>query len=305
MSVENKSSQDILQKVADWTTGTLHIIKDGDRMLTNTPIPTGTATLSWGASALVNTGKSVDITASATPSEVNAVTLVNMSGVTGLDYRICNVRTLGGVSIPIEISQVVGNVPKSTLTVIEDCEDAWNEQVIAEVTSAADAADKVVGANSQKFSIGEAFTTGLIGSEAFAAALNLTKTQGLLLRIKSTKAQAAGDIQILLDDTAQCASPLETLSVPALVANTWTRVFLPFANPAALGAIISIGAKLNVDAGAQDIWIDDVCSVVLSTREILVAGMFTGGVNARIELSNDTALGALDSFNAYTQVVGR
>ena len=39
---------------------------------------------------------------------------------------------------------------------------------------------------------------------------------------RSTVATSAGNLKILLDDTANCASPVETLSVPALVADTWT-----------------------------------------------------------------------------------
>ncbi len=282
------------------TNNALHVVDVG---MQTDPITSGTATLSWAASALVNSLKAVDITVPDSYAATHAIILANMSTVTGIDYRICNNRTLGGLQVYTEIYQTLGSLPKSTATVIEDCEDAWNEVVVANVTSAADATDKVVGSNSQKFTIAAAFTTGIIGSEVISAT-NLSKANGLLLRIKSDVTNTAGQIQILLDNTAECASPLETLNVPALTADAWTHVFLPFADPTALTAIISIGAKITADLGAQNIWIDDVKSVVLSTREVLVCDLFSGGVNARIEASNDTVLGANDAFSLYTQVIG-
>jgi hypothetical protein len=67
-------------------------------------------------------------------------------------------------------------------------------------------------------------------------------------------------LAILLDDSASCASPLETLSVPALSADTWTYVRIALANPELDTAIISIGLKYGItsDFGACQIRIDDI-----------------------------------------------
>ena len=69
---------------------------------------------------------------------------------------------------------------------------------------------------------------------------------------------AAGDLQILLDDTASCASPLETLNVPALTDDTWTFFRVKLGNPELDTAIISIGLKYTTDLGACTIWLDDI-----------------------------------------------
>jgi len=65
-------------------------------------------------------------------------------------------------------------------------------------------------------------------------------------------------LSLLLDNSASCASPLEVLPLPALDADTWTKCSLVFANPDALGAIISIGIKSTGLTMGQIIHIDDV-----------------------------------------------
>lgn len=74
-------------------------------------------------------------------------------------------------------------------------------------------------------------------------------------------ATSAGNLKILLDDTANCASPVETLNVPALVADTWTFCRVALANPRSDTAIISIGLEYDSDLGACTIWLDDISVV--------------------------------------------
>ncbi len=142
-------------------------------------------------------------------------------------------------------------------TVVEDCEDAWNEQVIANVTSTLDTTDFKVGSGSAKFVVAAGFVTGVAGSEVIPSTDLSTRT-GISFWVKSSIDLAANDIAILLDDSVNCGSPLETLNIPALSAGVWTRVALNFATPAALTAVISIGWRVNVDKGACSIWFDDV-----------------------------------------------
>lgn len=75
---------------------------------------------------------------------------------------------------------------------------------------------------------------------------------------KSSVALSLGDLQFLLDNTSACASPLETINFPAISANTWTWVELPFVTPSALTAVISIGIKQAVDKGAMTLYIDQI-----------------------------------------------
>ena len=59
--------------------------------------------------------------------------------------------------------------------------------------------------------------------------------------IKSTVPTTSGQLRILLDDTAACASALETVYVPALTADTWTYARVALATPEKDTAIISVG----------------------------------------------------------------
>jgi hypothetical protein len=140
---------------------------------------------------------------------------------------------------------------------IHDCETAWDEQAVANVTQSADAVNFKVGLKSAKFDILVAASTGIVGSKAITA-LDLTTRKGLTLWIKSNVALNANDFQILLDDTALCASPIETLNIPAVLQNVWTKVYLPFATPASLTAVVAVGLKMAVDKGAIVVNIDDV-----------------------------------------------
>jgi len=83
--------------------------------------------------------------------------------------------------------------------------------------------------------------------------------------VKSTVATSAGNLKLLLDDTASCASPLETLSIPALSADTWTFVRMSMANPETDTAIISVGLEYDADLGACVINIDDIVAVANDT----------------------------------------
>ena len=77
----------------------------------------------------------------------------------------------------------------------------------------------------------------------------------------SEAATSAGNLKILLDDTANCASPLETLDVPALTDDTWTFFRVKLANPESDTAIISVGLEYTADLGACTVWLDDISVV--------------------------------------------
>ncbi len=85
--------------------------------------------------------------------------------------------------------------------------------------------------------------------------------------VKSTVATSSGNLKLLLDDTASCASPLETLSIPALSADTWTFVRMSLSNPETDTAIISVGLEYDSDIGAATVWIDDIVAVANDTAE--------------------------------------
>lgn len=144
---------------------------------------------------------------------------------------------------------------------IHDATTAWDAAAApANVTRSVDTEDYKRSGASNKFVIAGAFTTGVISSKAITA-LNLAKYDYVEFWIKSTIATAAGDFTLGLDDTALLASELEVLSVPALVADTWTYVRVALANPETDTAIISVGLRAANNIAANTLWISDVKAV--------------------------------------------
>ncbi|MCD6197472.1 MAG: hypothetical protein J7K15_02725 [Deltaproteobacteria bacterium] len=141
---------------------------------------------------------------------------------------------------------------------VEDCEDAWDESVDADVTSSTDTADYKVGSASVKLVVGDDVAAGDILATEAITSLDISGYTYIKLWIKSSVATADGDLQLLLDDTTNCASPLETIDIPALSIDTWTQVELPFANRSNDTAIISVGLKCAVDIGTCTIHIDNL-----------------------------------------------
>lgn len=135
-----------------------------------------------------------------------------------------------------------------------DCEDQWTAS--ANVTSSADDTIFRYGAKSAKHIIADAFTTGLASYRNLAAPLDLSGYTYLYFYIRSSKVLAAGDLQILLDDTNGCVSPIETLDIPAIpITDTWYEFGVALATPASCGAIASIGLNVVNDVGAGNVTI--------------------------------------------------
>ncbi len=140
---------------------------------------------------------------------------------------------------------------------VENCEDSWNEYTNANVTPSVDSSDYKVGTASAKFVVGiNAGTNERIGTEVISK--NLASYDTLYAWVKSSVALTAGDWQVLLDDSTECATPLKNLNIPALAAGTWAQVALDLGDASGLTSLISIGLKQVVDKGAMNFWIDDV-----------------------------------------------
>lgn len=147
--------------------------------------------------------------------------------------------------------------------VLDDCEDVWDEDVPANFTVALDPADAKVGTNSVKVTITAAGVAGVILCEVISPGTALPKFTHIEFWIKCSVSTAAGDLQILLDDTAKCVSPIETLNVPALTAGVWRHCRVALNTPQLDIAIISLGLKYTVDIGACVINLDDFRAVCL------------------------------------------
>lgn len=140
---------------------------------------------------------------------------------------------------------------------IDDCDSASNWTAGSSVTVAADTDFKKEGDGSIKLTVAAGAGVQLLAYNSFAS-LNISDCDEVVFWLYSTVALAAADLQFHLDDTAGCGSAVETLSLPAISANTWTRVVLSLAAPYADTATIACGIYQAVDKGACVLYVDDI-----------------------------------------------
>ena len=200
--------------------------------------------------------------------------LINQSiiGATGNAYDPIENISLHGdghqtrFDIPSNISMIsrVDYRNKVKFTRIHACNTTFDETEDAQMLQAVDSKDFKRGGSSLKIttSVGDgSFITDSITS------LNIAGYTHLEGWVKAATALAASDFNILLDDTASCASPVETLAVPAVAADTWTFFRVELANPESDKAIISVGIEYNANSATNTVWFDDLQVVHNDTAE--------------------------------------
>jgi len=144
---------------------------------------------------------------------------------------------------------------------IELCESAWTELVDGDVTAAVDSTYNVEGTYCLKLTVAAGCAANDILATQAISSLDISDCDKVEITIRSTVALDAGDIQVLLDDTASCASAVESLDIPATLANTTTTHTISLANPHLDTAIISVGLKMVTDKGAFILYADRIKAV--------------------------------------------
>ena len=208
------------------------------------------------------------------PSRINDLINQAIISVTGLAYDPIENISLHGdkrrtrFDIPSNISMVskIERREKVTSTRIHDCGSTFDEKTDGDFTQSLDTQDRKLGTQSLKMVIAAGASAGDFVTDSIASK-DLSKYDTVEMWVKSTVATSAGNLKLLLDDTASCASPLETLEIPALSADTWTFVRMSLSNPETATAIISVGLEYDSDLGACTVWIDDIKEVANDTAE--------------------------------------
>jgi hypothetical protein len=240
MSTQRRGGYKLVEFSSDPNLSTVqeitNLLKDGTSIVPNTPVET----LADGNEAPAGKGLKISIRSSNIDQTVFDALRAFELAQTKLTFRY----------LSLEAPQIIC-----------DCEAAWSEYVQANVTSTLDNAVFKVGAGSAKLDVAANAGTGRLATKAVTS-IDLSTRKELSFWIKSSIDLAAGDLQLLLDDTAACASPLETLNIPAIANGVWTKVNLAPVTPANLTAVISIGLNMAVDKGAFIVNIDDIRAVV-------------------------------------------
>ena len=167
----------------------------------------------------------------------------------------------------------ISSISSNTLTVVRgtggSSASAENDAASVLLFPIIDTEDRKQGTGANKFIIPAAAGQNQIVTESISSK-DISKYDYVEGWVKSTEDVTAGHLQLLLDDTANCASPLETLSLPALSADKWTFFRVALANPELDTAIISVGLKYSTggsDIGACTIWLDDISVVANDTAQ--------------------------------------
>lgn len=151
---------------------------------------------------------------------------------------------------------------------IDLCEEAWDALAGGNVTCATDTTYNVEGDYAGKITIAVGAAANDIVATNVIGSLDISDCDEVEITIRSTVALSAGDLHLLLDDTAACASGsvVETLDIPATLANTTTTHVIDLANPHLDTAIISVGIELETDKGAMILYVDRIRAVKSSTK---------------------------------------
>lgn len=152
-------------------------------------------------------------------------------------------------------------------TIIEDCENAWNEQTVTGVTSTVDTSDKQSGNASAKLIVSDNAGIGILASKALSVS-NINNATTIYIWLKSNVTTNnnslnwpdSADLSLVFDDSTNCSSPVLEVSLPQLTSNIWRRVAINLTaeDASKLRGLTSIGIKLRHNIGAFSLWIDDV-----------------------------------------------
>jgi len=196
---------------------------------------------------------------------VEAIIKANMLELTAENFRRAiagAIYTSGTTTVTAEANGD-GDGAQKTLQLgmlIEDCEAAWDEMAVGEVTSEVDAGESQVGTNCVKLTVGTDFAATVIATHD-AASLDGDKLilyDKINLRIKVNKAVTAGQLQMILGETAEGVAPDATVNIPALAADTWYNLKIAADLSGCAGLTIdSVGIQQSEDIGAIIIYIDD------------------------------------------------
>lgn len=177
------------------------------------------------------------------------------------DVTLCGDGRQASFAIPPEFAMLNQVAYRSYVEsiLVQHVTTAWSELVQSGLSAVVDTKDYKSG-TSLKVTVTAAAAASARITQSFAA-LDISGYDFIEFWFKSTFATLAGGIHLLLDDTAQAASPVETLALPALVANTWKFVRIALANPESDTALVSIGVRFTTDNGAQTAWLGPVRAV--------------------------------------------
>lgn len=144
---------------------------------------------------------------------------------------------------------------------LDSFKDTWAETTSANITQSI-----VAAAGDDPAHLHLVYAAGAAVGDKIREKIDTTDISGysrLKIRIRSSIALASGALQLILDNTAEGASPVETLDIPAVpTSGVWHTLEIPYAEgTAGYNAIISLGLNMAADFGAASVDIAELWAV--------------------------------------------
>ena len=186
--------------------------------------------------------------------------------------------------------------------VLSTGDSAWTQS--ANVTATADTTDKKEGTASSDLAIASGFTTGLAAYADLSATVDLSSIDSVKLWVKYGTTTAAGDLELILDDSAACGSSLENIDLPVLVGSTWTSVTVGITDNSDMTEIKCVGLNLTTDDGAQTANLDNIVAQGQATSLLVtLANALEGEPIDLTEPGDSDANGLSDSDSNHTVIL--
>ena len=186
--------------------------------------------------------------------------------------------------------ELVGSVKATSVaaTTLDDVDAPGGWTPSTNVTIATDTSDRKEGTASGDITTATSFTTGLIAYKDITS-LDISNHYSARLWIKSSSNTSDGDLRLVIDESAGCGSPEETINLPALTADTWKHALVKMTTPSALDAVLCVGLKTdNTDPGDKTITIDLIEAPAEVTELNFVVANALDGEAINLTSSTDT-----------------
>lgn len=170
--------------------------------------------------------------------------------------------TSTGINATWTSGSAVVTLASALTATIDNCETAWTAS--ANVTATAVTTPLRQGTYAASLNIAAAFTTGLVAYKALGSAQNFSGYQQISLLVRSNSALAAGVLTLSLCSDTAGATPVNTISLPAISSGYWTKVTVD--TGAALGSSIqSVALSATSDPGTITVYLDNIIACKASS----------------------------------------
>jgi len=181
----------------------------------------------------------------------NTWTYVTLTSGTSGDMRSFGLRQIVDKgALTIDIDAIGKQVDSANATT------GWSTSSDTVQTLSADSGVKQEGTNSLKNVVNATATAGDKWYQTLGATQDWSGYTTVGFWIRSTVATTSGQLQFEYDDASDLSSPIGTLNIGALSANTWT--YQKLALTGTRTSVNSYGIKYTTDIGAATIYLDDV-----------------------------------------------